>query len=385
MNRRRISLGDVVVGQPLPWNVYNDKGILLLAEGASIQTEAQLDRLLDKGIYIESTLSWHQPPDSALQNILHACYQLAVLLRQPELAPDFKAAVAEIVALIQAAYARDPGVVMATVVLRRGGRYSIRHAVNAACVAVNVLHAMGNNAPNHGSVLAAALTMNIGMIELHDTLARQAEPLTLSQQARVHAHPLEGMDRLVKLGVNDEIWLRAVAEHHEAIDGSGYPQHLRGPRISPAAQLLGLADLFCARVSERGYRRADSTKIVLRDVLIERGHHFDAMLAAYFIKALGVYPIGTLVQLKNGVVGVVSGHTDRVDTPRVHGLLGVEGMPLAVATVYDTREPQYRIVDALSTADVGVPIEMESIWGREASDFSLEHHQWREREMDFSM
>ncbi|MEH6460839.1 HD-GYP domain-containing protein [Chitinimonas sp. JJ19] len=371
MIQRRIRHGDISVGQPLQWNVYNDKGILLLAEGGHIQTQAQLDRLLELGIYIESTQTWHQPPESAMQQVLHAYYLLAVLLRQPQPPADFAEQVLNIARQIDSAWEQGAGVVMATVVLRHGGRYAVRHAVNTACVAAGVLRAMGPQAPERLPVLAAALTMNVGMLDLQDMLARQTEALTPSQQVRVSCHPLAGAERLRNAGVDDEVWLRAVAEHHEAIDGSGYPHHLQGKQISPAAQIVGLADLFCARVSERGYRRADSTKIVLRDVLIERGRHFDVTLAAYFIKALGVYPIGTLVRLANGEIGVVSGRTERVDAPWVHALLAVDGSAHSPPLRRDTHQPGLSIQDALSSMDVDIAIDMEAIWGGEARDFRL--------------
>ncbi|QDQ28762.1 phosphohydrolase [Chitinimonas arctica] len=385
MIQRRIRRGEVAIGQPLPWNVYNDKGVLLLAEGNHIQSGDQLDRLLELGIYIESTLTWHLQPESALQHVLHACYRLAVLLKQPVPPADFSEQVLNIARLIDTAWQLDAGVVMATVVLRRGGRYAVRHAVNTACVVAGVLQAMGPAAPERESTLAAALTMNLGMLDLQDVLARQTEPLTPSQQVRVSCHPLASLERLRKAGVNDETWLRAVLEHHEAIDGSGYPHRLRGPGICPSAQLLGLADLFCARVSERGYRRADSAKIVLRDVLIERGRHFDVMLAAYFIKALGVYPIGTVVLLANGEIGVVSGRTDRVDTPWVHALLAADGSPHIPPLRRSTQPTSLTIVETLSATDVGVPIDMEAIWGEQAHDFQLGQQEARRQAVDFSI
>ena len=385
MIQRRIRIGEIEVGQPLPWDVYNDKGLLLLSEGTRIHSDIQLQRLLEMGIYIESTLTWHQPPQSALQDVLHACFRLAALFHQPEAASDFPGQVLDIAALIQTAVATSPDVVMATVVLRRGGHYAVRHAVNTACVVAIVLQSMGPDAPADRSAVAAALTMNIGILELQDALARQAQPLTPSQRARIERHPLDSVDRLRRLGVQDETWLRGVQEHHEAIDGGGYPHRLRGPRVSQAAQLIGLSDMFCARVSERGYRRAASAKIVLRDVLVERGRSYDALLAAYLIKALGVYPIGTVVRLANGVIGVVSARSEQVDAPRVHGLLAPDGSPLVPPVVYDTTQGEQAIHSTLAPAELGIQIDMEAIWGDDARDFLLARFDGSPNAIDFSL
>ncbi|MFC4159399.1 HD-GYP domain-containing protein [Chitinimonas lacunae] len=373
MHQRRIRSGEITLGEPLPWNLYNDKGVLLLAEGGRITHAPQLERLLDMGIYIESSVAWHLSPSTALQRCLHACYQLDRLLARPEAIADFPHAIHEVTQLLRQAQHRDPRVVIATVVLRRGGRHSVRQAVNTATVCCAVLAQMGADESLIRATLGAALTMNIGMLELQDSLARQSLPLTPSQRARVERHPIDGAELLQALGVNDQDWLRAVREHHEANDGSGYPNHLAGEAIAPAAQLVGLADLFCARVSERGYRPAHCARLVLRDILIERGRLFDARLAAYFIKALGVYPVGSVVTLKNGDVGVVAAPTDQVDAPLVHALRDGHGIAFARPRPRDTREADLRITGSLPLADLGVPVDMVAIWGSEAADFDLNH------------
>jgi hypothetical protein len=373
MLQRRVRIGEVAVGQPLPWNVYNSSGVLLLAKGFPVSSEQQLNRLLTSGFYnIEPTQAWRQPPLSALQYVLHACYRLGLLFEQPERIHNFPEQVLEVARLIEQGYRRAPGVVIATVVLRRSGRYVVRHSVNAACVAVAVLHEMNPTGPIHLPVLAAALTMNIGVLELQEILAQQPQPLTPSQQARIEHHPFDSVQRLRKLGVCDELWLRVVQEHHEALDGGGYPLRLRGAAVAQEAQLIGLADVFCARVSERSYRQADSAKLVLRDILIERGRRADVILAAYFIRALGVYPIGTVVQLVSGEIGVVSGHSAWVDAPIVHALLTAEGSRLALPVRYETHQPEHAIAEALSISELDIPIDMEAIWGAEASDFHRE-------------
>lgn len=374
MLQRRVRMGEVEVGQPLPWNVYNDSGVLLLAQGARVRSERQVDRLLATGFYlIEPTQTWRQPPMSALQHVLHACYRLNLLFQHPEQTKDFPNQILNVARLIEHGYRRAPGVTIATVVLHRGGRYAVRHSVNAACVAAAVLHAMDPHGPTNLPVLAAALTMNVGILDLQEKLSHQPDPLTPSQQARIEHHPFDSVARLRKLGVADEVWLRAVQEHHEALDGGGYPLRLRGTAVAQEAQLIGLADVFCARVSERSYRHADSAKIVLRDILMERGRRFDALLAAYFIRALGVYPIGTVVQLTSGEIGVVSERSEWVDAPIVHALRASDGSRLVDPIRYETHaQPEYAITQALSIADLGIPIDMEAIWGEEAMDFPRE-------------
>jgi len=368
MLQRRIRQGEVRVGQRLPWNVYTDSGVLLLARGERVLSAQQLQRLLASGFYlIEPTPASRQPPLSALQYVLHVYYRLQQLFLAPEQHPHFPGELLEVAELIELGYRRAPEVLIATVLLQRGGSYPLRHSVNTACVAAALLRELHPRDPANRARLAAALTMNIGVLDLLEKLSHQPQPLTLSQQARIERHPLDSVARLSKLGVVDELWLRAVQQHHEALDGSGYPQRLRGRQIEPAALAIGLADEFCARVSERSFWRADNAKNALDDIQQSCAHRYGAALLAALRRALGEYPVGTVVQLASGEIGVVSAYGRAA--PVVHALLTADGLRLALPIRYDTREPAHAIAAALSIAELGITLDMEAIWGDEARDF----------------
>ncbi|SFZ77802.1 HD-GYP domain-containing protein [Chitinimonas taiwanensis] len=367
---RRIRAGELTAEQPLPWPLYSQRNNLILSEGSVLASEA-LEALVDLGLFVEATPLWQRPPHTPLQTVLHATARMAQLLAAPEAQANFTVAIHHVVELIEQASRRNPAVLTATALLHRGGPSAARHAVNTACIVAIVLEAMQASDTSRRGILSAALTMNIGMHELHDALANQSGPLSALQQLIVTRHPTVGADRLAQLGVVDPLWLRAVLEHHEAVDGSGYPQGLRGEQVSAAAQLIGLADLFCARVGERGYRDADDARLVLRDVLIERGRLFDGLQAAWFIRALGVYPIGTVVLLANGEVGVVSAHSGLVDAPWVHVLRARDGSAYEQPLQRETRITEFAIVDTLSPSSLPVEIDLAAIWGDDAADYPL--------------
>ncbi|MBV8659705.1 MAG: HD domain-containing protein [Burkholderiales bacterium] len=371
MIQRKLYPGDVFAGQILPWDVFNGRGTLLLSKGQTVQSDEQIRRLHKEGMYVEVEQVWHQDPGSVLQHILHACWRMETILLRPESTPQFVDAVSQIADMIGAAARKAPDVVVATVVLRQGGRYAVRHVVDATSIVACVLDNIGVGPEQMRPLLCAALTMNISAMDLHETLAHQASPLTPSQEARIQNHPLASAERLRKLGVANEAWLAAVAQHHESFAGNGYPRRLRQEQISDGAQLIGLADLFCARVRERDYRRADSTRMVLRDILIERGRNYDSRLAAYFIRSLGVYPSGTLVLLANSEIGVVRSRTDKIDAPWVSLLATRDGKMQVTGEFCDTRTPGCEIVDVMSPLQHVFDIDMELIWGSDARDFSL--------------
>lgn len=93
--------------------------------------------------------------------------------------------------------------------------------------------------------------------------------------------------------------------HHERIDGTGYPRGLDGSRISVYTKIISLADSFDAMTAERCYSKAMTPSAAVKEIYKNRGTQFDDRLALQFIKAIGVYPPGTVVEMANGCLGLV--------------------------------------------------------------------------------
>jgi hypothetical protein len=104
-----------------------------------------------------------------------------------------------------------------------------------------------------------------------------------------------------------------IAGHHERLDGSGYPRQLRGTRIALFARIAAIADAFDAMTLNRRYAAAMSAPSALRQLEVQQGEKLDAALIGELTHALGAYPIGTLVELVDGSLGLVCasphGHT----------------------------------------------------------------------------
>ena len=96
-----------------------------------------------------------------------------------------------------------------------------------------------------------------------------------------------------------------VAQHHERHDGSGYPLQLRGAQILLGGRIVGLVDSYDAMTSDRGYAARRSPHEAMMELYQTRDRLFDGAVVEQFIRACGVYPTGTLVELSDGTVGVV--------------------------------------------------------------------------------
>ena len=97
-------------------------------------------------------------------------------------------------------------------------------------------------------------------------LNRQTGALTEDQRLMIDTHPLAGVELLQAAGVDDEVWLEAVLQHHERLDGSGYPSGLEGDAISPGARMLAIVDIYSAMVRPRAYREAIHARHALRSL-----------------------------------------------------------------------------------------------------------------------
>ncbi|MDO9241406.1 MAG: HD domain-containing phosphohydrolase, partial [Methylicorpusculum sp.] len=161
-------------------------------------------------------------------------------------------------------------------------------------------------------------------------LANQASPLSDQQRDIIKAHPELGRALLQKAGINNAEWLNAVHNHHERIDGNGYPDGLSGDAIPVAARILSLTDIYSAMILPRAYRDGFYVKKALRDIFLQRGSAVDESLAHLLIKEIGIYPPGTFVLLANGETGVVLKRAP-VDTESIHvlSLLNPQGKPFA--------------------------------------------------------
>lgn len=123
--------------------------------------------------------------------------------------------------------------------------------------------------------------------------------------------------------------LLGIGQHHERIDGSGYPNQLKGPRISIYGKMAAIADSFAALITPRPYAKASAPQDAMMNLYEWSGTSFHEPLVEQFVQAIGVFPVGSLVELSSGEVAVVLAHNRvRRLEPRVLVLSTVDKRPL---------------------------------------------------------
>jgi HD-GYP domain-containing protein (c-di-GMP phosphodiesterase class II) len=209
--------------------------------------------------------------------------------------------------------------------------------------------------------------MNFGMYEVQEKVHAIHGPLNDKLMTMIRSHPGIGADRLEKLGINRSPWLTMVRQHHEHHDGSGYPASLAGESITLGARIIGLADRYSAMVSARGYRGPQKPNAALRELYVKHGQTIDVAVAGTLIRILGLYPVGTLVRLITGEVGVVTGVGETPDTPEVHAIVTKSGAMLDVASHRKTHLPKFAIEEVITLDKLTTPVRMLAIWGKDAA------------------
>ncbi|PKV46463.1 HD domain-containing protein [Janthinobacterium sp. 61] len=368
---RRIYAGELALGVALPWDVHSETGGLLARLGHVISSENQIELLLARGVIADTSADLPRTATeapSALRMLNLATAGLALVL--PALAAGqagSHASLASLAQLVEEAVVLDADVALACILHNQGaGDFAVRHSVDTAVITALLARALKLDAGVIRSVVLAALSMNVGMLERHADFQHKAGPLDAQERAYLRAHPQAGVDLLRSDGVTDAVWLQAVLQHHENIDGSGYPLGTQGEAIGIGARLIMLADRYCARVSKRSYRQPMLPNVALREMLMADKATLDAPLASLLVRELGIYPVGTFVKLLNGEIGIVTRKGLNATTPHVQSLIGPRGARLDVPLRRDTRVDLHAIREVLSAEQAGLQFRPDQLWGRSA-------------------
>lgn len=376
MNQHRITMSDLVVGEPLPWDVYDAAGKLLLRKGNLVEHNRQIEVLVGRGLFIEAqgkNRKGEQAPKpleipSVLRTIILVNRRLAALLPNLLNEENAQEKLREVAQVLIKASTLDSDVALASILLNQEtGIYPVRHCIDTAIVSLLVARSMKKSPEEVAMITAAALTMNVAMLRLQEKLQHSAVPLSDLELQAIRAHPQESAEQLRRIGITDQAWLDCVLMHHENEDGSGYPFGKSGAEIPLNAKIISIADRYCARVSERDYRKSLLPHAALRDILLTEKKIIDPVLTTAFVRELGIYPTGTFVRLQSGEIGVVTGKGGSSTTPYVHALIGSRGAPLAVAIKRDTSKQLYAIRDVLTEEQADVRFTMQQLWGPIAS------------------
>lgn len=189
--------------------------------------------------------------------------------------------------------------------LKRHDDYTFQHSVSVC--ALLVAFGRGMKLPREAikEMAMGGLLHDVGKARIPDNILNKPAKLSDDEFSRMQSHVTQGVALLQQADGVSDIAMRVAAEHHERFDGTGYPDKLAGEKISVYGQMAAIVDVYDAISSERVYHKGMPPTQALKKLLEWSSHHFDPQLVQAFIRAIGIYPTGTLVQLESKRLGVV--------------------------------------------------------------------------------
>lgn len=362
------------IGAPLSFRVLDAEERLLLNEGQIIHDETQFIALTERGAWAERDSVEALRKARAAAASAPVVVQLSLFDRWERLLWRFdklaRALVhgevpgAELIAFYVALCElvdKDPDIALYLRAWQEGHRfalYPIRHAIDCSVLATLIARQLAWDDARTDALGCAALSMNLGILELQATLAEQEDPPTKRQLDQIRAHPDATVALLRAVGIVDEDWLTIVGDHHEHRGGGGYPRNKA--EVHLGAHLLRCIDVYMAKISARAARPPVVAQVAVRQLFQQDPSD---PLSMAFVKTLGVYPPGSLVKLRSGEVGVVIRRPTTGTQPLVATLSDRHGKPTGETHRRNTAEQDYRVEAALTWSKEFARILPERVYG----------------------
>ncbi|GAA4011555.1 HD-GYP domain-containing protein [Actimicrobium antarcticum] len=206
---------------------------------------------------------------------------------------------------IAASVMRNPGALIGLARLKTADDYTYMHSVAVCALMIALANQLGLDDNTTRELGLAGLLHDIGKMAVPSTILNKPGKLTDEEFVSVKQHPAAGHKMLLDATGISDIALDVCLHHHEKMNGSGYPDRLAGEQISLFARMGAVCDVYDAITSNRPYKQGWCPSESLSKMAEWSKGHFDEVVFQAFVRSIGIYPVGTLVRLESGRLGVV--------------------------------------------------------------------------------
>lgn len=211
---------------------------------------------------------------------------------------------------------RNPDALLCLTKIREKDDYLLEHSLNVAILLANFGKYLGMSEEEVQDLSYAGFLHDLGKIKIPDEILHKPGRLTESEMEVMKGHVKHGVDYLETMNIAAPL-VQAISEHHERLDGLGYPAGKQGDAISKAGRMLAIADMYDALTADRVYKPGMSSQKAFSILMSDAPFRLDKALVQQFIMCLGVYPVGSLVLLSNERLAMVLEQKDSPLTPLV--------------------------------------------------------------------
>lgn len=338
-------LNRVVVGEPLPLDIYDKEQVLLLANGNVVESARQLQLLVERGglVLLKEVTDPFQvvlhAPRAQLPEVWSSIRQRVTQLLSSVDEPQLENRMQAALPLVQTLIERDPDLAIFQIIRQskaERGTYGSLQAMQTSALAMMLANRLGWMGGMIDLAAKCALTMNLSILE-------SMSPVFLQSDQR--NHPTRSREILQNAGITDPDWLEAVEQHHERPDGSGYPRGIT--EVNEASQLVQCVEVFVEGLGRAAGHSAVTATGLLRQMYLEAPK---STFVAVLIKELGIYPPGSIVRLDNGEIGMVVQRGVTTTAPLV-AVLDPDWSVPPEPRIRDTASANYAVIGVLPPRD----------------------------------
>jgi HD-GYP domain-containing protein (c-di-GMP phosphodiesterase class II) len=250
-------------------------------------------------------------------------------------APDFEKA-EETVGVMTESVTRNPDALMWLARLKSRDVYTYDHGLNVSIYLIVFGRHLGLPQDQIQLLGTAGLLQDIGKMQLSRELLEKQGKMSSSEYDQIKSHVGHSLDMIRGSKHTSQLIYEIVAQHHERHNGSGYPKGYSGDQIGMYGAMAGIADVYAAVTSTRPYGLPLAPQEALSQLFSWRGTVFNEKLVEEFIQAVGIFPVGSLVELNTGeVAAVVAQNRARRLKPRILLVLDPNKQPYTTPIMLD--------------------------------------------------
>ena len=335
-------------------SIYNPLGASYLTKGMEL-SPTYIERLEKAGFdgvtvtSLDPKLKLAPPDDivqektriSAIQNVATAFHSVE---ENGTFDPEPLQGISE--NILQDIFAQQKNLVQLTDI-RLHDTYTFAHSVNVAILSSLLGVLLKLSREEQLKLTLGGLLHDIGKITVPYEILTKAGHLTDDEWSVMQGHPEAGRQRLKKMFPNDTLLSTIALQHHEHIDGSGYPNHLKGEQIHRYGRIVAIADVYDALTSVRPYKRAYTPSVAHRLMATCSPGHFDLDLLKLFFDNVAIYPVGTILMTQDGYAIVKKVEFGYTLTPVVCVFANREGKLLNAPSDLDLKEAPKGMLDGV--------------------------------------
>lgn len=205
---------------------------------------------------------------------------------------------------------RNPDALLLMTKIREKDSYLLEHSLNVGILLANFARFLELDEQEIEQLAYSGLLHDLGKIKIDDAILHKPGRLTVEEMEEMKKHVNYGVEFLHQMKIDTSL-IKWVSEHHERLDGLGYPAQLTADQITRQGRMLAIVDMYDALTADRCYKPGMSSQKALQILLKDSKNKLDPALLQQFIRCMGIYPVGSLVELSNNKVALVIKQNDK--------------------------------------------------------------------------